>query len=99
MLKNTEKSLGDLGRFSITQNQVRNRRLTLVWKTRKGVTKTTTTTTIIIIIIWNWIVKNSINTNKNQIQKQRKLLFSGTLQSKFMEKITGNKTDIAVKDY
>ena len=35
--QNTEKSPGDLKRLAVTQTPERNHRLTLVWKTRKGV--------------------------------------------------------------
>ena len=36
--QNTEKSPGDLRRLAVTQTPVRNHRLTLMWKTWKGVT-------------------------------------------------------------
>ena len=39
-----EKSLGDLRRLAIAQTSVRNHWLTLVWKTRKGVTNNIQTT-------------------------------------------------------
>ena len=35
---NTEKCPGDLKRLDVTQTPVRNHCLTLVWKTRKGIT-------------------------------------------------------------
>ena len=35
--KNTEKSPGDLMRLAVTQTQVENYQITLVWKTLKGV--------------------------------------------------------------
>ena len=36
--QNTEKSPGDSRRFVVTQNPVKNHQLTMVWKTRKGIT-------------------------------------------------------------
>ena len=47
IVKNTEKSPGDLRKLGVSQTPVRNHRLKLIWNTRKGVT----TTTIIIIIL------------------------------------------------
>ena len=35
--QNTEKSPGDLRRLAVTQTPVRKHRLTMVWKTRKGI--------------------------------------------------------------
>ena len=37
IVQNTEKSTGDLSRLVVTQTPVRNHRLTLVWKTLKGI--------------------------------------------------------------
>ena len=50
--QNTEKNPGDLRKLAVTQTSVRNHRLTLVWKTPKGVT--------IIIIIYIFFLSRGI---------------------------------------
>ena len=45
-----------------------------------------------------WAVKNYLNTNKNQYQKQKEINFSETLLSKLI-KVKTNRLDIVIKNY